>query len=78
MAQIPIIAQNYLRQLQTKNPRGYQTINQMISSNANPMPLIQQFFGNAKPEMKQGLLQQAKQLGCPDNILSQIQNLGNN
>ena len=50
----------------------------MINNNANPMPLIQQFLGNVKPEMKQGLLQQAKQLGCPDNILSQIQNLGNN
>ena len=39
------------------------------------MPLIQQFMGNAKPEMKQQILSRAKQLGAPDNILSQIQNM---
>ena len=50
-------------------------VNQMINSNGNPMPLIQQFMGNAKPEVRQGILQRAKQLGAPDNILSQIQNI---
>ena len=49
-------------------------VNQMINSNGNPMPLIQQFMGNANPEIKQGVLQRAKALGVPDNILSQIQN----
>jgi hypothetical protein len=46
----------------------------MINSNGNPMPLIQQIMGN-NPEMKQQVLARAKNLGAPDNILSQIQNL---
>ena len=67
--------QSYLKQLQAKNPQGYQVISQMINGNGNPMPLIQQFMGNANPEIKQQILSKAKQLGAPDNILSQIQNL---
>ena len=73
--QIPLIVQNYLKQLQAKNPQGYQVVNQMTNSNGNPMPLIQQIMGNSKPEMKEQVLSRAKQLGAPDNILSQIQNM---
>ena len=73
--QIPPIVQIYLKQLQTKNPQWYPVVNQAIQNNGNPMPLIQQFMGNAKPEMKQQILSRAKQLGAPDNILSQIQNM---
>lgn len=38
------------------------------------MPLIQQIMGN-NPEMKQQVLAKAKNLGAPDSVLSQIQNL---
>lgn len=39
------------------------------------MPLIQQFMGNTDPQIKQQILTRAKQLGAPDNILSQVQNM---
>ena len=32
-------------------------------------------MGNANPEQKQALIQQAKSYGVPENILSQIQNM---
>jgi hypothetical protein len=47
----------------------------MINSNGNPMPLIQQFMGNATPELRNQVLGRAKQLGVPNNILTQIQNI---
>jgi hypothetical protein len=46
----------------------------MMSNNGNPMPLIQQIMGNSSPEFKKQILTRAKELGAPDNILSQVQN----
>lgn len=50
-------------------------INNLMNNNGDPRPLIQQFMGNTSPEEKQKILTQAKQLGVPDNVLSQIQNM---
>jgi len=46
-----------------------------MQSNANPQELLQQMMSGATPEQKQGLFKQAKQMGCPDNVLSKIQNM---
>ena len=51
-------------------------ISNLMRSNGDPRPLIQQVMGNTSPEAKQKLLSQAKQLGVPDNVLSEIQNMG--
>ena len=36
--------------------------------------MIKQMMGNVNPQQMQNVIQQAKQMGCPDNILNQIQN----
>jgi len=46
-----------------------------MKSNSNPQELLQQILGNATPEQRQGLLEKAKNYGCPDSILSKIQNM---
>ena len=46
-----------------------------MRSNGNPQAMLKQLLGNATPEQKQGLLNQAKSYGVPDNILSQLQNM---
>ena len=46
-----------------------------MQNNGNPQGLVKQIMGNISPEQKQGLLNQMKQYGCPDNILSQLQNM---
>ena len=46
-----------------------------MQSNGNPQAIIQQMMSGATPEQKQELLSKAKQYGCPENILSQIQNM---
>lgn len=53
----------------------YQTINALMQNKGNPQALLQQIMGNATSEQKESLIKQAKQYGCPDNILSQVQNM---
>lgn len=58
----------------------YQQLSQLQRNNANPEELIKQTINNATPQQIQYVLSQAKQLGVPDNVLAQIQNMksGNN
>ena len=60
-----------------QNPQLYQQISQLQRNNANPQELIKQAVNKATPQQMQNVLTQAKQLGVPDNILTQIQNMKN-
>lgn len=64
-----------MNQLQSKNPQGFNMISQMMNNGGNPQALVRQFMNNATPQQMQGVMQQAKQFGVPDNILSQLQNM---
>ena len=68
--------QMLMNQLQSRNPQGYNMINQAMNSGGNPQAILQQMMGNASPQQVQNVLAQAKQYGVPDTILSQIQNMG--
>ena len=57
------------------NPQAYQQLNNLKNSGMNPQNLIQQMIGQANPNQIQNVLSQAKQLGVPDTILAQIQNM---
>lgn len=46
-----------------------------MNSGGNPKALLQQFLGNANQEQVKGVIQNARKMGCPDNILAEIQNL---
>jgi len=70
----PII-QVLMGQLQSKNPQGYQMINQMMQGGGNPEAMIKQMMGNISPEQKQQVLNQAKSYGAPSDVLSKIQNM---
>lgn len=56
-------------------PQNFQVVNNLMQNKANPQDLVNQIMGNISPEQKQELLSRAKQYGCPENILSQIQNM---
>lgn len=58
-----------------KNPKGFQTINALMQNNGNPETMIQQMFKNSTAEQRQNILNQAKNYGVPDKLLSQLQNL---
>lgn len=61
--------------MKVKMPQNFQTINALMQNNNNPQALVKQIMGNVSPEQKQNLLNQMKQYGCPENILSQLQNM---
>lgn len=69
------IIQTMMGQMKVKMPQNFQTINALMQGKNNPQGLVRQIMGNINPEQKQNLLNQMKQYGCPDNILSQLQNM---
>ena len=64
-----------MSRLQSKNPQGFQMIQQAMSNGGNPQVMLQQLKSKTQPEQMQSILNQAKQMGCPENILAQIQNM---
>ena len=64
-----------MQRLQSKNPQGYNMLNQMMQNGGNPEGVLKQMLGNMSPEQKQNILNQAKSYNCPNEILSKIQNM---
>jgi len=69
------IIQTMMNQMKVKMPKNFQVAQNLMQNNGNPQGLVKQIMGNISPEQKQGLLNQMKQYGCPENILSQLQNM---
>lgn len=61
--------------LQSKNPQAFQQINNAIKNGKNPQEFMKQIVGGATPQQMQNVLMQAKQMGIPDEILKQVQNM---
>ena len=58
-----------------KSPQNYKLISEAMQNNGNPQALVQQMMGSMSNEQKGALLKQAKGYGCPEEILSQLQNM---
>ena len=69
------IIQTMMGQMKVKNPQGYQFVNNLMQNNGNPNAILNQLFGQIKPEVRQNILNQAKGYGVPENILAKIQNI---
>ena len=65
---------NVLNQLKQKNPQMFQVIEQAKQNQSNPMDLLKQVVGNYTPEQMKNFYNTAQMMGCPNDILSQIQN----
>lgn len=61
-------------QLQAQNPQKASQISQAMNSGANPNDLLKQMFGNSNNGQVERVMQQAKNMGVPNEILNQIQN----
>lgn len=62
-------------QLQSRNPQMANQINQAMNSGVNPQALMKQMMGNMDNTQIQNAINQAKQIGVPDKILKQMQNI---
>ena len=61
--------------MKAKSPQGYQKINEWMNANKNPKDIIIQQVKKMTPEQKQSFLNGANNMGVPQNILSELQNL---
>ena len=69
------IIQTMMGQMKVKMPQNFQTINALMQGKNNPQDLVNQIFGSINPEQKQNLLNQMKSYGCPNELLSKLQNM---
>ena len=69
------IIQTMMNQMKLKTPKNFQIAQNLMQNRNNPQDLVNQIMSNISPEQKQNLLNQMKSYGCPDNILSQLQNM---
>ena len=53
----------------------FQMITQAQNSGANPQDFMKQIMGKATPEQMQNVLNQAKNMGVPNEVLNQVQNM---
>lgn len=63
-----------MTQLQSRNPQMASQIQQAMNNGTNPQILMKQMMGNMNNTQMQGVLNQARQMGVPDEVLNQIQN----
>lgn len=56
-------------------PQNFQIAQNLMQNNGNPEPYARQIFSGLKKEERQNILNNLKQMGCPNEILSQFQNL---
>ena len=64
---------NLLNQLKVRNPQMFQVIEKASQNQSNPMDLLKQVTGNYTPEQMKNFYSVAQYMGCPNDILNQIQ-----
>ena len=64
-----------MSQLQARNPQMVQMINQARSSGTNPQDFLKQVMSNSSTQDVQNVLLQAQQMGVPESVLKEVQNI---
>lgn len=65
---------NLLNRLKTQNPQMFQVIEQASQNQINPMDLLKQVVGKYTPEQMKNFYSVAQSIGCPNEILNEVQN----
>lgn len=66
-----------MRQMQSRNPQEFQKVNQAINNGVDPRQFAKQVFKGMDNNQMSNILNQAKSMGCPDNVLREFQNMNN-
>lgn len=64
-----------LNQLKSKIPPAFNEVNDAMRRGIAPDGIVKQVMGNISPQQKAQVIKQAEQMGCPKEILTQIQNM---
>lgn len=72
-----MLMQMLMGRLRNQNPQAFSQINNAMNSGANPKDFMQQMMknGNISPEQMSSVLNQAKSMNVPDEVLREVQNI---
>lgn len=62
-----------MNQMKSRNPQTYQFIQQAMNNKNDPMQLLTQITSNYSNEQMTNLMEKAKQIGIPNEVLSKVQ-----
>lgn len=69
------LIQSYMKQLQGINVKGFQEVQNMMNMGKNPEPFVKQMVKQMKPEDKKVFFGSLQKIGCPNSVLSMLQNM---
>lgn len=75
MNQVQTLMKSLMIQLQNNNPQMASEIKGLLDGTKNPQDIVKQVISGFSPYQKQNVLNQARSMGIPAEIIEQVQNM---
>jgi len=75
MNQVQALMKSLMTQLQNNNPQMASEIKGLLDGTKNPQDIVKQVISGFSPYQKQNVLNQARSMGIPADIIEQVQNM---
>lgn len=75
MNQVQTMMKALMTQLQNNNPQMANEIKGLLDGTKNPQDIVKQVISGFSPYQKQNVLNQARSMGIPAEIIEQVQNM---
>lgn len=75
MNQVQTLMKSLMTQLQNNNPQMASEIKGLLDGTKNPQDIVKQVISGFSPYQKQNVLNQARSMGIPADIIEQVQNM---
>lgn len=75
MNQVQTLMKSLMTQLQNNNPQMASEIKGLLDGTKNPQDIVKQVISGFSPYQKQNVLNQARSMGIPAEIIEQVQNM---
>ena len=75
MNQVQTLMKSLILQLQNNNPQMASEIKGLLDGTKNPQDIVKQVISGLSPYQKQNVLNQARSMGVPADIIEQVQNM---
>ena len=75
MNQVQALMKSLMTQLQNNNPQMASEIKGLLDGTKNPQDIVKQVISGFSPYQKQNVLNQARSMGIPAEIIEQVQNM---
>lgn len=75
MNQVQTMMKALMTQLQNNNPQMASEIKGLLDGTKNPQDIVKQVISGFSPYQKQNVLNQARSMGIPAEIIEQVQNM---